>query len=212
MSESNGPDRSPAMREEVGMEALFHTSEPQRGAYLSRLFAFFSEDVVRHWSACEEAPYRDIGRPVLWDEDGPRFHVLDFALQRRSDGALFVAEMKCEIEFEGYRYLTLSDPAQVEHHVGKAAFQKFLRIAHDPKSLRVTIGGKALEIDGAILVWGALTDDGRAATMNHHRLADVLSVQDMMADLAEWQPREWADWVRTRERWTHELFAWLAYP
>jgi hypothetical protein len=58
------------------MEALFRRPEAGRGAYLSRLFAFFSEEVV-----------------------------LDFTLERRSDGRTFVAELKCEIEFEGYRYL-----------------------------------------------------------------------------------------------------------
>ena len=47
------------------MEAVFRGSERGRGAYLSRLFAFFSEEVVRHWSACEQAPYRDVGRPVI---------------------------------------------------------------------------------------------------------------------------------------------------
>ena len=54
------------------MEAVFRGSERGRGAYLSRLFAFFSEEVVRHWLACERAPYRDVGRPVIWDEDRSR--------------------------------------------------------------------------------------------------------------------------------------------
>jgi hypothetical protein len=31
------------------------------------------------------------------------YHVLDFTLERRSDDAGFVADMKCEIEFEGYK-------------------------------------------------------------------------------------------------------------
>jgi len=194
-----------------GMEALFRRPERGRGAYLSRLFAFFSEEVVRHWSACEQAPYRDGGRPVVWDEDRSRYHVLDFTLERRSDGARFVAEMKCEIEFEGYRYLTLTGINEIEHHVHGAAFQKFLRLARDPQALRVTIGGSEQSVAGAILVWGIVTPEGRSTAMEHYRFADVLSVEHMLRDLGEWQPQRWADWVATRRRWTDELFEWLAH-
>lgn len=200
-----------ALPRRVDMEAFFRTPEPRRGAYLARLFALFSEEVVRHWSACPEAPYRDVGRPVVWDEDGGH-HTLDFTLERRSDGTRFISELKCEIEFEGYRYLTLDRPSQIEHHASGAAFQKFLRLARDPKALRVTIGGKAQDLSGAILIWGVVTPDGRMATMNRYGLSDVLSLEDMLRDLAEWRPQEWAQWIRTRRRWTDELFGWLAYP
>lgn len=107
------------------LEEFFRREEKGRGAYLSRLFAFFSEEIVRHWAACDEAPFRDVGRPVLWDEGARRYHVLDFTLERRSDGSRFVAEMECEIQFEGYRYLTLQDAEQIEHHAGGAAFRSF---------------------------------------------------------------------------------------
>ncbi len=150
-----------------GMEALFRRSERGRGAFLSRLFAFLSEEVVRHWSACEQAPYRDVGRPVVWDEDRSRYHVLDFTLDRRTDGASFAAEMKCEIEFEGYRYLTLTGVNEIEHHVHGSAFQKLLRLARDPQTLRVTIGGAEQGVAGAILVWGIVTPEGRSAAMAH---------------------------------------------
>jgi hypothetical protein len=188
-----------------GMEAVFIGSEAGRGAYLSRLFAFFSEEVVRHWAACAEAPYRDLGRPVIWDHNSrTRYHVLDFTLERRGDGARYVAELKCEIEFEGYRYMTLAGPGQLEHHAGKAAFQKLLQMATDPQELRATIGRQELTVDGSILVWGALTPEGRTTTMDRYGFADVLSVQDMLHDLAIWQPPTWAEWVAVRRRWTDE--------
>lgn len=69
------------------MEALFRSPEPGRAAFLSRLFAFFSEEVVRHWAAYKDAPYCDLGRPVIWDHDRTRYHVMDFTLERRSDKA-----------------------------------------------------------------------------------------------------------------------------
>jgi hypothetical protein len=87
--------------------------------------------------------------------------------------------------------------------VAGAAFQKFLRLSRDPGALRVTIDG---------LVWGVVSPTGRNAVMEHYGFADVLSVEDMLRDMSEWQPQEWADWVNTRRRWTDEMFAWLAYP
>jgi hypothetical protein len=85
------------------------------------MFAFFSEEIVRHWAACQEAPYCNVGRPVIWDTDGKLFHVLDFTLERRSDGRRYVAELKCEIEFEKYAFLELTGPSQVHHHEKGAA-------------------------------------------------------------------------------------------
>ena len=194
------------------MEALFRRPETGRGPYLSRLFAFFSEEVVRHWAGCDQAPYRDIGRPVVWDEAGDRYHVLDFTLERRIDGRTFVAELKCEIEFEGYRYLALHGPEQVKHHELGAAFQKFLRLAREPTSLRVTIGGKPVAVDGCALVWGVTSAEGRHAAMRHYGLADVLSIETMLQDLQNWQPETWAECVQKRRRWSDELFDWLSYP
>lgn len=193
------------------MESVFRTGENGRGAYLSRLFAFFSEEIVRHWADCEAAPYRDLGRPVVWGDDG-KYHVLDFTFQRRSDGARFIAEMKCEVEFDGYKYLILTGPDQVAHHQGSAAFTKFLRLAREPKAHPVTIGGKPADIDGSILVWGVVSSDGRQAAKDHYGVADVLGVEDLLKDLGRWQPSRWADWVATRRRWTDDLFGWLAYP
>ena len=42
--------------------------------------------------------------------------------------------------------------------------------------------------------------------------ADVLSVEQMLEDLARWQPKAWADWVGRRRHWTDELFDWVKYP
>lgn len=198
------------MSREKSLEEVFRSDEPGRGAFLSRLFAFFSEEVVRHWAACEQAPYRDVGRPVVWDEAG-KYHVLDFTLERKSDGARLVTEMKCEIEFQNYRFLILVDGTEVEHHLAGAAFQKLLRIAADPKSLRVTIGGREQDVAGAALVWGVVAPEGKEAAMARYGFSEVLAVEDMLRDLASWQPKSWAEFTATRKRWADELFDWLTY-
>lgn len=76
----------------------------------------------------------------------------------------------------------------------------------------MTIGGPEQNIACTILVWGVVSPTGRSVAMEHYGFADVLSVEDILSDLGEWQPQEWADWVSTRRRWTEEMFAWLADP
>jgi hypothetical protein len=87
-----------------------------------------------------------------------------------------------------------------------------VRLAREPSSLRVTIGGKAVAVDGCALVWGVTSSEGRHAAMNHYGFADVLSIETMLRDLQNWQPQTWAEWVQKRHRWSDELFAWLSYP
>ncbi len=203
-SEGDGVGRS-------SLEGVFRTGEAGRGAYLSRLFAFFSEEVVRHWAADGRAPYRDLGRPTVWDEAG-KYHTLDFTLERRSDGARFIGELKCEIQFENYKYMTLAGPDQVVHHDGGAAFERLTRMAREPRSHRVTINGKEQPVNGAILLWGVVTPEGRRSVMDHYGFADVLAIEDILIDLAAWKPAAWAEWVGRRRRWTDELFGWMAHP
>jgi hypothetical protein len=111
--------------------------------FMSRLFSLFSEEVVRAWCACPEAPYEDLGRPYLVARGERYGHTLDFTLRSRATGETYVAELKCELEYEGYRYLRLSDVEQLKHH-GGAAFKKLPAVARDPGSLQMRVGGGSL--------------------------------------------------------------------
>lgn len=211
MTDASG-DPAAGGRAHTTFDELFRSPQARRDKFLSRLFGLFSEEVVRHWCAVPEAPYDDLGRPTIWDESGtPRYHTLDFTLRDRSTGRTFASEMKCELEFEGYRYLRLVEPGQVVHHKS-AAFVKFLRLARDPGALEVRIGGRPTQVDGAVLVWGALTSEGREAVMAEYGLADVLSVEDMVRDLNRWRPAEWQERVADLRGWSGELFDALAHP
>ena len=105
---------------------FFQSAEPARDNYLSRLFAFFAEDIVRAWCSCPLASYEDLGRPTLLVQGETRGHTLDFTLRKRVAGVPLVAELKCELAYERCRYLTLADPSQLLHHHGKPAFAKRL--------------------------------------------------------------------------------------
>lgn len=51
--------------------------------------------------------------------------------------------------------------------------------------------GKPIKVDGAILVWGAVTPLGRSAATADYGFADVLGLEDMLADLVAWQDPAW---------------------
>ncbi len=191
---------------------FFHHRDTRRDNYLSRLFGLFSEKVVHAWCADENAPYEDLGRPILREAEESSWSVLDFTLRRRSSGKTYAAEMKCELAFEKYRYLTLIDSNQLGHHMTSVAFAKILALANGSKVFDVRCQGKPVVVDGAILVWGAVTPEGRDTVIRTYGFADVLSVESMVSDLQTWRPSGWADLIDCHRGWSVELFDFLAGP
>jgi len=194
-------------------DEFFRQPEQGRSAFLSRLFGLFNEDVVKCWCQCPQATYASLGRPTLREVAAPNtFTTLDFTLQHSKTKQTFVAEMKCELQFENYRYLRLTNAQQLEHHskARSVAFRWFLRSASAPKVFDVRVDGKPVPVDGAILIWGAITPQGRDEVMKGHGIADVLSIEDMLCDLREWQPTEWLERVSRLRRWSNELFDFLS--
>lgn len=186
-------------------ENLFRSPVPARDKLLARLFGIFNEDVVRIWSRCAGAPYEDLGRPTLRRKGSDAWATLDFLLAARDSSRVFVAEMKCELEYENYKYLTLTDPSQLQHH-RKPAFDLFLQAAADPSRVDVkTSKGPAL-VHGAVLVWGDATAKGRDTTIARYGFADVLTLSAMVQDLNRWHPPEWDAFIIARRRWTTDLF------
>lgn len=189
----------------VQFEKIFRTKDPARDKFLSRLFGLFSEEVVRHWCRYPAATYEDLGRPTIRAPGEMRGHTLDFTLRHRQTGKIFVAEMKCELEFENYRYLRLTGAWQLQHHRG-AAFQKLLRLAGEPGAFETRVGGRQVQVDGAILIWGAVTPEGRNTVIAEYGFVDVLSVEEMVNDLHRWQPTGWREEVERLRHWSQELF------
>ena len=197
------------MKPNFKFEDIFRSQNPRRDKYLSRLFGLFNEEVVRAWCLCPEAPYEDLGRPTLRGPDEQRGHTWDFTFRRRDDGKVFVGEMKCELEYEGYRYLRLVGADQLRHHMTGPAFQKFLSLAADPVSLAVKVKGQDIKVDGVILVWGAIDSAGQAAVMHEHGIADVISAEAMSEDMRAWKPEHWRETVEGLQGWSQELFSFL---
>lgn len=181
-----------------------------RGKFLSRVFGIFSESIVQIWSEDERAPFRNLGRPTLVSTLAGRSPTLDFLFECRRTGKRFVVEQKCEIEFNGFRYFTLTHPDQLKHHI-KPAFAAFLAAANGsaPRARDWKIGSQRMTVDGAILVWGAVTQEGRAAVVQETGLHDVIGLDRIIAECAEWKPEAYCRLVRDRRRWCEELFAFL---
>lgn len=177
-----------------------------RGKFLSRVFGIFSEEIVRVWTKDPNSPYTDLGRPTLRRKDhNSKGYTLDFTLRDNLTQKTFVAEMKCEIEYQNYKYLILTEIKQLEHHK-KDAFAAFLDITNNPKSYRTYVEKKILEVDGAILIWGAVTSEGRQTVKQTLGLFDILTIVEMIRDLNKWGNGEFRDLIKSRAQWSTELF------
>lgn len=95
---------------------FFQSDYSPRDKFLARLLGLFSEHLVRDWCTDPRAPYDDLGRPTLRLPGETRGATLDFTLRDRATAKTYVAEMKAELEFEGFKYMTLERLDQLAHH------------------------------------------------------------------------------------------------
>lgn len=192
---------------------LFHSTEPDRDNFLSRVFGIFNEEIVRCWAEVKHAPYKDLGRPTLKLPGEKRGSTLDFTFESRTDGRVYAVEMKCWLAYESYRYLTLESPSQLERISNDSqhkAFRAFLDIGRNKAQYTITVDGKPQTIDGAILIWGSVTEQGRESIIKQYGLKDVLSLETIINDLIAWETKEYTDLIRNYNRLCGELFTALS--
>lgn len=175
-----------------------------RAKYLSRIFGIFSEEIVRLWAAHPKCPYEDLGRPSVRMPGDSRGHVLDFTLRAKDTGKVYATELKCEVEYQGFRYFVLTDPDQLSHH-NKPAFFALLAAAKEPLAATVLVRGDSAPIDGSILIWGAATEQGRALTIERFGFAAILTIESIVADLRAWGCTAFREHMEQRRQWTNEL-------
>jgi len=99
-----------------------------RAKFLSKIFGIFSEEIVSLWAQDERARYDSLGRPTINTPGDNRRYALDFTLRERSSGNIYVAEMKCEIEYQNFKYFVLERVERLEHHK-KPAFEGLFELA-----------------------------------------------------------------------------------
>lgn len=184
------------------LATLFKDGPPERGSYLSRVFGIFSEEIVRIWAADPRSPYKMWEhRPTLYDNE--KRYTLDFLFVK--DGHHFVSEMKCEVQYQNYRYWRLNHVSQLDHHKKKKAFELFLRLSKDSSAVPVK-AGQPLQIEGTVLVWGAATVEGIRAIKDHYGIRDILTIEKCISDLVTWENERYFKLLGDREDWASALF------
>ncbi|MBS0576866.1 MAG: hypothetical protein JSS45_10685 [Proteobacteria bacterium] len=197
-----------AIAAETSFERLFKSQLRARDNFLSRQFGIFSEQIVACWADDPRAPYENLGRPSLREPGQRKAHTLDFTLRSRATGHAFVAEMKCEIAYEGFKYFELESPQQLAHH-NKPAFDIFLRSCRDPSHFEVQVARKPIAIAGGILIWGRCSVAGRTAVSEAFGFGDVLSIEEIVADLVVWRNAAYVQLIEDHARWSREMFEGL---
>lgn len=76
------------------------------------MFGIFSEEIISIWYQHERCVYSHLGRPRVRTDAASQPYTLDFTLQNRKSGKIFISEMKCEIEYRNFKYFVLQDASQ----------------------------------------------------------------------------------------------------
>lgn len=185
------------------IRTFFDGNRKERGAYLSRIFGIFNEEIIKIWAHDQNSYYKiHEKRPTLYDGEKP--YTLDFTFIK--DSRLYVSEMKCEIEYQNYKFWKLHDPEkQFKHHQTKRAFQLFLNLSKNPGSVPVK-AGDSIEAAGTILVWGAATEQGKRIAKEKYRIFDVITIEECIDDLVNWKNSEYLELINDRNNWSNEFF------
>lgn len=184
-----------------------YKGKSKRDKFLSRIFGIFNEEIIRIWCANNNSPFIDLGRPTIYDDNGKRY-TLDFLL-KDSDGKIFLTEMKCEIEYQKYKYFTLSKKDQLKHHRVKPAFELFLKIATKPDSFEIKCNLKKIKVSGSALIWGRVSRKDEQAIIDEYSLSHIISTESVISDLVKWQDQNYFDLIRKYELWCQQLFSGL---
>ncbi len=198
----------------------------EHAAFVSRLWGLFSEQFIRTWCACEWAPFELLGRPTLKkpDEGKGKGKTLDYLLRARDTGQVYVAEQKCLIHYEGYKWLVFDEgsadmvkPRPNRQQFGGDGFRRFLALAAGEEQFAVHYYDhrgrpQAVQPAGCILVWGSVSDRGRQVAMEELRMHGVISLEDVITALRHERPDSYRRLVSRYATWCAEVFAALSLP
>ena len=68
------------------------------------------------------------------------------------------------------------------------------------------VSKKLIPIDGAILIWGATTPEGRTLVTARIGFAAVLTLGEIVKDLQSWESKPYYDLLAQRRQWSNELY------
>ncbi|WP_052437399.1 hypothetical protein [Vibrio hyugaensis] len=195
-------------------DTFISESKPYKGCskrdkFLSRVFGIFNEEIIRIWCENEKSPFTNLGRPTIYDNDD-KHYTLDFLLKDKN-GRVFVTEMKCEIEYQKYKYLELVSPTQLVHHSKKRSFSLFLELSNESQKylVRCNASDEFSEITGTALVWGKVSAEGHSSVQQQHNISHIISLESVINDLQNWSDESFFEFVHEYRGWSEELFSGL---
>lgn len=177
---------------------------PERDKMLARVFGIFSEEIVRIWCRSGISIYEDLGRPRIYNNNDKGYS-LDFTLKSKETGKSYVSEMKCWVEYQEYKFMTLRKVSQLDA-MESPAFNLFLDIANKPGCYDVYVGNNKIKVCGSILVWGDVDDAGRKEIISNCNFSDILSIKNIIEDLVSTNNPEFFSFIDSRKKWCDELF------
>jgi hypothetical protein len=181
-----------------------------RDKYLSRVFGIFNEEIIRVWCKSSNSQYIDIGRPTIKLIGESSFgSTLDFTLQDKHTKQNYISELKCEIQFENFKYLELTSVSQFKHH-NKTAFQRFLGAATQPSKYEVKVKGKEISVEGAILIWGKTNPISVKSIYETTGLKEILSLENIINDLIQSKNEEYFKLLNQKQEWINHLINGLS--
>ena len=184
-------------------EAKPYKGKSKRDKFLSRVFGIFNEEIIRIWCRNENSPFEDCGRPTVYVDE--KRYTLDFLLKDK-DGNLYLTEMKCELEYQKYKFLKLSESSQVSRHNKKPAFKAFLETAVNPSSYIIKCKKEKVHVKGAVLIWGSIFSKEVENILKEYSLSYILSTEEIINNLIDWKDDEYISFVGQYKEWSNQLF------
>ena len=199
----------------------------KREKFLSRVFGIFSEDIVDIWGQNKKSSYENLGRPSLYTKDEKYLGTtLDFTFKDRKTNEIYIVEMKCEIQYQNFKYFYLRNEDELkkppegkgflEHHRKKTAFGRFEKLGKNPENYPEEFivkyfdkeekrKHKVEKIAGIILIWGKV-DQEKIENKKIGYFHKILSVERMISDLIDWKDENFTCMIAEYQRWSNDMF------
>ena len=185
------------------MEKLFHSANPERDAFMANVFNLFSHDIVRCWVRDDQSPYDDLGKATLRKSGASRGQGLDFGFGRRKQA--YAVLLKCDPAADK----TLSEPAQIKQANTTKTFAMYLDAASHPDKYQIVTSSETYPASGSVLIWSGVDPKAGRTIKKAFNFHDLLSLEQIIADLIVWHNRDFHMLLDHRVAWSHDLFKGL---
>ena len=188
----------------VDLFSIGKTNNSERDSFVSRFFGIFNERIAEIYFNSPFSEYENLGRPTLWYNK--KYYTLDFSLKNKITKEIFVCEMKCEMQYNNYKQLILSNVDQILTHK-KDAFKYFLEIGKKNNNIIVKINKKEITVNGIILLWGKISENinDLEKIKSKYNFYEILSLEKMINIMILNNYDIFLDFINERKIWINNF-------